>query len=501
MTSTQRSSADELHATFGIRVEDTFSEQFAALAARRGDVAAIIDTAGTLTFAEVESNTNRIARLFAAEGVDAGDFVLLSSPVGSVLLQSAIAAWKLGAVPMPVSDRLVQRELDALVELGGPRLVIDTTDRAVAAPRLTGLEAAAGHSDAPLPPVVAPHLKAPTSGGSTGRPKLIVSGSEGDPAGIAQPGILMGVPEDGVCLVTAALYHNAPFCDALAALTLGSTAVIMERFDAEHALRLIEEHRATWVYAVPAMMLRIWKLPEEVRLGSDLSSVRTFFHVAAPCPPWLKRAWIDWLGADVIRELYGPTESQAATTITGEEWLAHPGSVGPPVVGELSIRDDSGAEVPVGEVGEVWMRRGAGEPATYHYLGAEPEAADDGWETVGDIGRVDADGYLYLSDRRGDMMLVGGVNVYPAEIEAAVDRHPDVLASCCVGIDGDDLGQVPALVVETADGRVPDGFDDFLADNLARVKIPRMVVATEHRLRDPAGKIRKREVRDAYLAV
>lgn len=482
-----------------VAVEPTFVQQFALHARVRGETDALIDASGTRTFAQLEEQTNRLARLLSARGAEHGDLILLSSPVPSLLMVGAIAAWKIGAVPMPVSDRLVQYELDALVAVGAPAVALDTTDRALAIPRITDLAEADDESSAPLPPVVAPHLKSPTSGGSTGLPKLIVSGAEATPEQLALQGRLMGVPPESICLVTAALHHNASFSNALASLALGSTTVLMERFDPEEALRMIEAHRADWVYAVPTMMQRIWKLPDEVKSGYDLTSVSTLFHVAAPCPPWLKRAWIDWLGADTILELYGPTEAQAATTLRGSEWLERPGSVGRPAVGELSIRDAEGRPLPPGEIGEVWMRRGVGEPASYHYRGAEAETAEDSWETVGDIGRVDEDGYLYLTDRRSDMLLVGGVNVYPAEIEAVSDMHPEVLASCCVGLDDDGLGSIPALVVETATGDVPADLEAHLAAHLSRVKQPRRIVATTQRLRDAAGKVRKREIRETHL--
>lgn len=498
-TQAQQSTAATDVPLLDVDVRATFQEQFEALAASRGEVTALIDATGTSTFAQLEARTNQLARRFQERGAEVGDFVLISSRIGSLIMHAAIAAWKIGAVPMPVSDKLVQSELDAIVEVGSPALAVDTTDRALSVPRITDLSAADELSADPLPAVVSPQLKSPTSGGSTGRPKLIVSGAVGDPAAIAQLGRVMGVPENGVCLITAALYHNASFSDALAALTLGNTTVLMERFDPETTLVMIEKHRATWVYAVPAMMQRIWKLPDDVKFGYDLSSVETFFHVAAPCPQWLKRAWIDWLGADVIYELYGPTEGQAATALTGAEWLEHPGSVGTPKVGEVSIRDDDGNPVPVGETGEVWLRRGVGEPPSYHYLGAEAESAEDQWETVGDIGRVDEDGYLYLTDRRSDMLLVGGVNVYPAEVEAVSDMHPAVLASCCVGIPDEDLGSVPALIIETADGEVPEDFDGFLTEHLAKVKRPRHIVGTTRQLRDAAGKIRKREIKREFL--
>lgn len=489
-----------------VDVHATFHEQFAFLAETRGDVDALIDATGRVTFAELDAHTNRLARLLQARGASHGDFILISTPACSLMMQAAIAAWKIGAVPMPVSDRLVQSELDAIIEVGGPAVAIDTTGRTMDIPRIAHTrimqaEEVQGRSADPLPAVVPPQLKSPTSGGSTGRPKVIVSGAVGDPAAIALLGRVMGVPENDVCLITAALYHNASFSNALAALTLGNTTVLMERFDPETTLSMIEDHRAGWVYAVPAMMQRIWKLPDDVKFRYDLSSVTTFFHVAAPCPQWLKRAWIDWLGPEVIYELYGPTEGQAATALTGAEWLEHPGSVGTAKVGEVSIRDERGTPLPAGETGVVWLRRGVDEPPSYFYLGSEAETAEDQWETVGDIGWMDADGYLYLTDRRSDMLLVGGVNVYPAEVEAVSDMHRAVLASCCVGIPDADLGTVPALVVETAAGEVPVDLGEHLSEHLSKVKRPRRIVGTSSPLRDAAGKIRKRDIKDEFLSV
>ena len=490
---------DIIHTTNADAGSATFNEQFARLADTHGTIHAIVDSSGAITFAELETRTNQLARLFQEHDVDHGDYVLISTALPSLLLESAIAAWKVGAVPMPVSDRMVQAELDAIIELGRPRVAVDTTSRTVSVPRIDGLDQLHDYSSEALPPVVPPHLKAPTSGGSTGMPKLIISGAPGDPASIIQLGQAMGVPTNGTCLITAALSHNAPFSDALAALALGNTTVLMERFDAEVTLQMIEKHRATWVYSVPTMMQRIWRLPDEIKCKYDLSSVETFFHVAAPCPPWLKREWINWLGADTIYELYGPTEGQAATTITGREWLDHPGSVGRAAIGEVTVRDENGRVLPPGQTGEVWLRRGADEPPSYYYIGADSEAQDEGWETVGDIGWMDDEGYLYLTDRRSDMLLVGGVNVYPAEIEAVADMHPAVLSSCVVGLDDPELGKVPAMVIETDQGDVPDDFDDFLSSQLSGAKLPRQVVATTQRLRDHAGKTRKRDIKAQFF--
>ena len=207
------------------------------------------------------------------------------------------------------------------------------------------------------------------------------------------------------------------------------------RFDAEQTLALIAAERVDTIYLVPTMMQRIWKLPESVRQRYDLTSLKTLWHLAAPCPEWLKREYIHWLGAEVIWELYGGTEGQGSTTINGTEWLAHPGSVGKPVpTCEMKIVRDDGTEAGTGEVGEVYLRPLSGAGTTYRYIGAEAKQIAGGWESLGDLGYLDADGYLYLSDRRKDMILSGGANIYPAEVEAAIDACPGVRSSAVIGL-------------------------------------------------------------------
>jgi bile acid-coenzyme A ligase len=251
---------------------------------------------------------------------------------------------------------------------------------------------------------------------------------------------LLRIAVDGVHLVTGPLYHNGPFSTSVLALLRGNHVVVMPRFDAAGALALIERHRVDWMYAVPTMMHRIWRLPADERDRHDLSSLRVVFHMAAPCPPWLKQAWIEWLGPDRILELYGGTEAQAMTFIVGTEWLEHRGSVGRPVLGEMRILDADGNVRPPGQVGEVWMRRGPDAAPSYRYVGAAAKRRPDGWESLGDMGWMDTDGYLYLSDRDTDMILVGGANVYPAEIEAALEEHPLVTSSCVIGLPDDEYG-------------------------------------------------------------
>ena len=249
-------------------------------------------------------------------------------------------------------------------------------------------------------------------------------------------------------MIPGPLYHSAPFGLAYSALCWGCHVVITPRFDPADTLRLIERHRGNWLYQVPTMMHRIWRLPEAERLSFDLSSLEFVCHIAAACPVWLKEKWIEWLGPDKIWEVYSGTEAIAATMIGGREWLEHKGSVGRLLAGaQIRILDDAGEPVAPGEVGEIYFLPPGGRGSTYHYLGAEPRAQGE-WETFGDLGRIDADGYLYLVDRRTDLIISGGANIYPAEIEAAIDAHPAVLASVVIGLPDEDLGQRAHAIIE-----------------------------------------------------
>jgi bile acid-coenzyme A ligase len=411
------------------------------------------------------------------------------------------ATWKLGAIPQPVSARLPAPELAAIVELAEPKVVIGVDAATVALDGVDclpiGYRPPQGIDDGPLPDAVSPAWKAPTSGGSTGRPKLIVSG---DPALIdpdQNPAFFMR--RDGCTVVPGPLYHNGPALWSCQALLAGLHVVLLPRFDAEATLAAIETHRAELVYLVPTMMKRIVRLPDDVRLGYDLSSVIAVWHLAEPCPPWLKQAWIDWLGAERIFELYAGTEGQAVTVITGPEWLAHRGSVGRPISGEIMIADTDGNPLPAGQQGEVWMRSGREQP-TYRYVGAEARRLDGGWESLGDVGWFDADGYLYLGDRMQDMILVGGANVYPAEVEAALQEHPEVRSCAVIGLPDEDKGNRVHAIVEADSASLSEA--DLLAHlgaRLARYKLPRTIEFVDQALRDDAGKVRRSALRSARL--
>jgi len=470
-------------------------------AARDPDRPALTFEGQTQTRRELASRVNRRARTLAAAGVRAGDFVGIALPNSPAFLELAFAVWALGATPAPLSHKLPAAELEGILDLLKPRLVvINDIARAGTWTWTARTEAETfdpGQDDSPLPETVAPHLKAIASGGSTGRPKVIVDMAPG----IADPDKpLLGMLPDDVLMNPGPLYHAAPFGMTCFAMGWGLHVVLMPRFDAEEALRLIERHRVRWLFQVPTMMHRVWALPDEVKAAYDISSLDAVMHIAAPCPPWLKQAWIDWVGAETVWELYTGTEAMGGTGINGVQWLAKPGSVGRVLPGyEMQVLRPDGSACAVDEVGEIFFRPLRGQGTTYRYLGAEPKAVGE-FETLGDMGRLDADGYLFLADRRVDMILSGGANVYPAEVEAAIDAFPGVQCSVVIGLPDADLGQRVHAIVETADGVLDQAaLTAFLAERIARYKQPRSFEATAERLRDDAGKVRRGALRAERL--
>ncbi len=447
----------------------------------------------------LDRRSNRLARAYAGRGVERGDFVAIALPNCIEFFEAAFAAWKLGAVPLPISSKLPEKERAALLELAGPALIVGIAPGSDdAAPCLpAGFEPDPELSDAPLPDTVSPHCQAIASGGSTGRPKLIVDAlpAECDPDE-AHYGLEPGAP----VLVPGPLYHSGPFINGRQALLRGGKLVLMTRFDAAQALELLERHRVQWVNLVPTMMHRIWRLPERERTGRDLSALKIVMASGAACPAWLKRNWIDWLGPERVWEAYGGSERIGGTAISGREWLEHPGSVGRPTGGRrIRIQDESGAELPLGEIGEVYMMPPGGQGSTYRYIGAESRSSQDGWESLGDMGYVDEDGYLYLVDRRTDLIVTGGANVYPAEVEAALDAHPSVQSSAVIGLPDDDLGQRVHAIVEARPPVTDDELRAHLEKHLARPKIPRSFEYVDEPLRDDAGKLRRPALREARL--
>lgn len=447
----------------------------------------------TRNWAELDQISNRLAHGLAELGTRQGSMVTIGLPNSVSFVEVCWACWKLGATPQPVSWRLPRGELDAIVELADPTAVVGLAELECGHPVTTPDQLwQLGADDSPLPDAVAPAWKAPTSGGSTGRPKLIVAGQPGvlDPAAPE----LWRLDSTDTALVPGPLYHNGPFVTTFAAMMTGAHAVVTPRFSPEGVLADVQRHRATWLYLVPTMMSRIWHLGPDIRSRYDLSSLRTVWHLAAPCPPWLKEAWIDWLGAEVIWELYGGTEGQAVTTINGEDWLRHRGSVGQVVAGEIRVLDSEGRDLPAGQTGEVFMRRGEDAPATYRYIGAEPRTLD-GWESLGDLGWFDEDGFLYLSDRRTDMILVGGANVYPAEVEGALEAYGEVRSCAVIGLPDPDLGNRIHAIIQPGPDFDLGVLQQHVEQTLVRYKRPHSYELVSAALRDDAGKVRRSQLR------
>jgi len=456
------------------------------------DRLAITHEGNSITRRAFDLSTNRLARAYEKLGVKTGDMVTIALPNSIEFYEACVATWKLGATPQPISARLPQIEIEAIVELAEPALVVGADPgslgkhQAIAA----GFKPDTSLSDSQLPDKISRYWKAPTSGGSTGRPKIIVAENPG--VFDFDTTIPLRQEKDRAQLVTGPLYHNGPFSFSMQGLFLGNHIVVMTRFDALETLRLIETHDIDWMMMVPTMMNRIWKLPEAERTRYDLASLRVMLHLAAPCPPWLKEEWINWIGAERVHELFGGTEGTGATWITGDEWLAHRGSVGR-LLGNSRVKvvDENGRDLPPGEIGEIFLLPEGGQGSTYHYIGAESKAIEGGWESLGDMGYVDEEGYIYLTDRKTDMILSGGANIYPAEVEAAIDAYPTVRSSAVIGLPDEDLGQQVHAIVDAPDGVTQEALLAFLNERLARYKVPRSVEFVNEPLRDDAGKTRR----------
>ncbi len=479
-------------------------------AERKPDAVALVHEGESIRYSELERGANRLARLFAKQGVTEGDFVTLALPNGREFVEALFACWKLGATPQPVSPRLPRHERDAILGLVAPRLVVGVPasevpggtsgpGAATGAPVVldTGFDASA-ESDAPLPDRVSRYRMAICSGGSTGRPKVVVDHirAESDPAARYHD-----QPPGTSILVPGPLYHSAPLINCLSVLLGGGQVVAMTRFDAAESLRLIEAHRLALAIFVPTMMVRIWKMPREEREAFDLSSLVRVVSSSAFLPEWLRRGWIEWIGPDRVWEAYGGSERIVGTLISGREWLERPGSVGRVSEGrKIKIVGPAGETLPPGEIGDVYGLPPGGPGSTYHYLGAEPRRLADGWETLGDMGYLDADGFLYLVDRRTDLIITGGANIYPAEVEGAIESHPDVLACAVIGLPDDDLGAIAHAIVHVARPVRDEDLRRHVEERLVRYKVPRSFEFVFETLKDDAGKVRRAALRAERVA-
>jgi bile acid-coenzyme A ligase len=419
-------------------------------------------------------------------------------PNGTLFHETCFAIWKLGATPHVVSYRLPSGELNAILQLLQPALLVGCGLEGVEGCQVLEIGSVQwDYSDAPLQPKVAKHWKAMSSGGSTGRPKIIVDAKSSE-LDISQS--LFDLPSKSCVLNPGPLYHNVPFIFSHSALARGSRVVGMGKFDAETVLKLIQEHGVSWVMMVPTMMHRIWRLPEDIRNKYDLSSINIVGHVASPMPVWLKEKWVEWLGPGRVYELYGGTEGTGGTWMSGHEWLEHKGSVGKLINGSRArILDENGNDCVPGVIGEVYLMPQDGPGSSYHYVGAEPRIVDGGWDSLGDMGWMDEDGYLYLADRRTDLIISGGANIYPAEVEASLAEHAGVDTAVVIGLPDQDMGQVVHAIVQR-DAEWKGDLDEvvlaaFLEPRLVRYKTPRTYEFVDFSLRDDAGKVRRSALR------
>lgn len=447
--------------------------------------------------ATLTTQSDAIARQLIAIGVNTGDLVPIILPTSVDFLIAATGIFKAGGTPMPVSHKLPASERDGLLELAQPKAVFSESDcgymRVSTHPEAEYSEGASVH-----PPRISDPIKALASGGSTGKPKLILTRGPYQAAlGENLIGQTLRFQAGDLKFSPGPLYHNGPFWFSLNMLMSGGRVLLNERFDAERALELIEQLKPSVLNLVPTMMQRMLRAANWQT--ADLSSVRVSWHLAAPCPAWAKEGFIERLGGETVLELWAATESTGMTMLDGNEWLAHRGSVGKGVGTDILILDENRNELPVGEVGEIFTRF-AGQAANYAYLGASAlETVEGDFASVGDLGWLDTDGYLYLADRRTDLIISGGANIFPAEVEAVISQHPSVKDVAVVGLADADLGRRVHAIVELRTDASEVTADELLAlcsTQLVRYKVPRAIEFVHALPRNEAGKIRRSALRD-----
>ena len=486
-------------------------------------------TGESVTYAELEDTANRLSRLFRAAGLQPGDHIALCLENRLEYLPIVWGAHYAGLYYTAVSSRLTTEELAYILEdsdsrafLSSPYLaesisglgeVLEKIEtRLAVGGELPGFEpfeeAIAHHPNEPLPKRIEaqPMLY---SSGTTGRPKGVKPAMTGAPLGSGEGMTMLmrglfGAAQDSVYLSPAPLYHSAPLRFCMQFLRVGATVVVMDRFDAEAALAAIERYRVSHSQWVPTMFVRMLKLPKETRERYDLSSLEIAVHAAAPCPIAVKEAMMDWWGP-VLHEYYAGTEGNGFCYASPQDWLAHKGTVGKAISGHVHIVDDDGNELPVGEEGGVYFGGDAPQVFEYH-KDPEKTAAGrlaNGWSTLGDIGRVDEDGFLYLTDRKANMIISGGVNIYPQETENVLTVHPKVHDVAVFGVPNVDFGEEVKAVVQPLDPTeagesLERELIAYCREHLADVKCPRSIDFREELPRHPTGKLYKRLLKDEY---
>jgi acyl-CoA synthetase (AMP-forming)/AMP-acid ligase II len=481
-----------------------------------------------ITYRELDELSNQGAQLFRALGLKAGDHVAFLMENRLAFMEIAWAAQRAGLYYTAISRYLTKDEIAYIVRDCGARVFITSPDcaeqvreivsDAPGAPLFFMLDEpepgfrswdseAAAHPITPIADEVA-GTDMLYSSGTTGRPKGIKKAFENLPIDAPNKFLkilcadMCGMGEDSIYLSPAPLYHAAPLRFNMMVTVLGGTSVIMEHFDAESFIRLVEQHKATQSQLVPTMFVRMLKLPKEVRRRYDVSSLKGAIHAAAPCPVDVKARMIDWWGPILI-EYYAGSEGNGVTVCNSQQWLTHRGSVGRAVVGKIKIVGEDDREMPAGEIGTVYF---ADAPVfTYHNDPEKTKRAynDKGWSTLGDVGYVDDEGFLYLTDRKSYMIISGGVNIYPQETEDVLITHPGVADVAVFGVPNEEMGEEVKAVVQPHDmaqagSELEAELMSFCRKHLSPIKCPRSVDFEAELPRTPTGKLVKRHLRDRY---
>ena len=445
-------------------------------------------TESSLTWSELDRRSSQLASVLAAErGLGHGDRLALAMPNSPQLVLGALAAWKLGSTPVPLRWDLPDWERERLRGVVDAKVHMDESS-------IPWIDGTAGAVVPELPDVLSPSMNGICSSGSTGTPKVILSGF---PAAynevFSTPMVAQWhpVPLPQVVLVLSPMYHTNGFV-SLFSLLGGDRIVVMERFDAARVVDVVERHQVSTFTATPTMLKRIADV--EGVDDRDLSSLQWILQGAAPMPPSLVDRWIDLIGAERIIMAYGMTEAIGVTALRGDEWLRHRGSVGRGIRGtEVRVLDQGGTPVPPGEIGDIYMRSPAYGGSTYLGASAMPETTD-GFASVGDMGSLDEDGYLYLADRRVDVIVSGGANVFPAEVETALIDHPGVADIVVIGLKDQEWGRRVHAVIEPADPASPPTLEEVVTYAKARIasyKVPKTIEIVERIPRSVATKVNR----------
>ena len=478
-----------------------------------------------ITYGQLDSRSNQIAQLYRSRGLQIGDTVAICMENHPQFFPVTWGSQRSGLIQVAISSRLTADEVSYILQDSGAKMLIGSKQMQPLLDQVKRLNPEIGQlifgvdDDRSMEAVLGAMPTTPIADQRAGVDMLYSSGTTGRPKGIRLPlpeeediagpnglamlgQMLFGLHKDCVYLSPAPLYHAAPLRWNIGVQSLGGTSVVMEKFDPEVALQLIEKYRCDVGQFVPTHFVRMLKLPEEIRAKYDVSSMKSAIHAAAPVPVPIKEAMIDWWGP-VLNEYYAGTEGNGFVFCNSENWMTHKGTVGQPINCQVHICDENGEEVAAGEEGQIYFE--SGSKFVYHNDPEKTKAAthSKGWTSLGDVGKVDEEGFLYLTDRKSFMIISGGVNIYPQEIENLLVTHDKVADAAVIGAPDEDMGEKVVAIVQPMDmveagPELAQELEAFLRQSLSGVKIPRRIDFRAELPRHATGKLYKRLLRDEY---